>query len=100
MAHSLTAAPQDTAAAAALHFEAKVWLDVGTNPTVNQPYTQHDTKKFTLLFLESVANGYRRKVLGLRALGIIVSLLSVFRTHRRVHQVIRQTTGAKEGRKK
>jgi len=36
-----------------------------------------DTKKFALLFQENVAYGYRRNVWGLRAVGIIVSLLSL-----------------------
>jgi len=36
-----------------------------------------DTKKFSLLFQENVAYGYRRNVWGLRALGIIASILSV-----------------------
>jgi hypothetical protein len=35
-----------------------------------------DTKQFALLFQENVAYGYRRNVWGLRALGIIASVLS------------------------
>lgn len=57
----------DPAAADAVYAAWSNYLRVNTR----------DTKKFALLFQENVAYGYRRNVWGLRALGIIGSILSV-----------------------
>jgi len=51
-----------------------------------------DTKKFTLLFQENVAYGYRRNVWGLRAHGIIASLLSLFACGVRLY-LVHSSTG-------
>lgn len=57
----------DPAAADAVYAAWSNYLRVNTR----------DTKKFALLFQENVAYGYRRNVWGLRALGIILSILSL-----------------------
>jgi hypothetical protein len=57
---------EDPAAADATYLAWSKYLRVNTS----------DTKKFALLFQENVSYGYRRNVWGLRAIGIIVSLLS------------------------
>lgn len=56
----------DPAAADAVYAAWSNYLRVNTR----------DTKKFALLFQENVAYGYRRNVWGLRALGVIASVLS------------------------
>ncbi len=51
-----------------------------------------DTKKFGLLFQENVAYGYRRNVWGVRALGIILTLLSLVACGARLY-LVHSSTG-------
>ena len=67
----------DPAAADAVYAAWSNYLRVNTR----------DTKKFALLFQENVAYGYRRNVWGLRALGILVSLLSLAACAGRLYMV-------------
>jgi hypothetical protein len=77
----------DPAAADAVYAAWSNYLRVNTR----------DTKKFGLLFQENVAYGYRRNVWGLRALGIILSLLSLVACGTRLYFVHTSTGKIDEG---
>ena len=50
-----------------------------------------DTKKFSLLFHENVNYGYRRNIVGLRPIGIVVCILSLLAAVARIYVVYNST---------